>query len=165
MTSFETRSACIKNLNSYGHKNLSTPMWWCSCKSLNSFKSDSSDFMHGCKWCSDATTQHGSLEERFEEYIKKKFPPDQKHSTNGIIYAGFGEKIINCLKNPRLFSKEFPMWRRINFTYSYMEKPSKGLKDVLVVPLKIWIRQRGSQLYMVHVGYLLLFWLATLLAS
>ena len=53
------------------------------------------------------TTQHGSLEERFEEYIKKKFPPDQKHSTNGIIHAGFGEKIINCLRNPRLFSKEF----------------------------------------------------------
>ena len=47
------------------------------------------------------------MEERFEKYIKKKFPPDQKRSTSGVIYAAFGGNIRNCLKNPELFSKEF----------------------------------------------------------
>ena len=33
------------------------------------------------------------MEERFEEYVKKKFPPDQKRSTSGVMYAAFGEKL------------------------------------------------------------------------
>ena len=46
------------------------------------------------------------MEERSEEYcdVKKKFPPDQKRSTSGVMYAAFGEKIKNCLKNPELYS-------------------------------------------------------------
>ena len=31
------------------------------------------------------------MEEKFEEYIKKKFSPDQNHSTGGVIYASFAE--------------------------------------------------------------------------
>ena len=47
------------------------------------------------------------MEERFEEHVKKKFPPDQKRSTSGVMYAAFGENIKNYLKNPELHSKEF----------------------------------------------------------
>ena len=47
------------------------------------------------------------MEERFEEYVKNNFLPDQKRSTSGVIYAAFGEKLRNFLKNPELFFKEF----------------------------------------------------------
>ena len=47
------------------------------------------------------------MEQRFEEHVKRKFPPEQKRSTSGVIYAAFGEKIKKYLKNPELFSKEF----------------------------------------------------------
>ena len=47
------------------------------------------------------------MEERFEAHMKKKFPPDEKRSTSGVISAAFGEKIKKCLKNPELFSKAF----------------------------------------------------------
>ena len=47
------------------------------------------------------------MEERFEDHVKTKFPPDQKRSTRGVMYAAFVEKIKNCLKNPELYSKEF----------------------------------------------------------
>ena len=39
------------------------------------------------------------MEERFEEHVKKKFPPDEKRGTSGVCYAAFGDKIKKCLKN------------------------------------------------------------------
>ena len=72
------------------------------------------------------------MEQRFKEHVKKKFPPEQKRSTSGVIYAAFGEKIKNCLKNPELFSKQFRHYvKKKNFRVS--EIPSIGLKDVLVI--------------------------------
>ena len=53
--------------------------------------------------CDNATW----MEEKFEEYIRKKFPPNQKRSSSVIIYAAFGEKIKKISKNPELYSKEF----------------------------------------------------------
>ena len=73
------------------------------------------------------------MEERFEEYIKKKSPSDQKHSTSGIIYAAFGEKIKNCLKNAELSSKEFHHYVKKKFCIFEIHIPSIGLKDVLVI--------------------------------
>ena len=71
------------------------------------------------------------MEERFEEHVKKKFSPDEKRSTSGVIYAAFGEKIKKCLKNPELFFKEFRYYVKKNFRV--FEIPSLGLKDVLVI--------------------------------
>ena len=73
------------------------------------------------------------MEERFEEYVKKKFPRDQKRSTSGVMYAAFGEKIKNCLKNPELYSKEFRHHVKKK-KFRVFEIPSIGLKDVLVIP-------------------------------
>ena len=72
------------------------------------------------------------MEERFEEHVKKKFPPDEKRSTSGVIYAAFGEKIKKCLKNPELFSKEFRYYVKKK-KLRVFEIPSLGLKDVLVI--------------------------------
>ena len=46
--------------------------------------------------------QHGCRKGLPKECIKKKFLLEQKRSTNGVIYAAFGKKIKNCLKNPKL---------------------------------------------------------------
>ena len=87
----------------------------------------------------DEATQ---MEQRFEEHVKRKFPPEQKRSTSGVIYAAFGEKIKKCLKNPEVFSKEFRHYvKKKNFRV--FEIPSIGLKDVLVIPRpesdkKVW---------------------------
>lgn len=87
----------------------------------------------------DEATQ---MEQRFEEHVKRKFPPQQKRSTSGVFYAAFGEKIKKCLKNPEVFSKEFRHYvKKKNFRV--FEIPSIGLKDVLVIPRsesdkKVW---------------------------
>lgn len=73
------------------------------------------------------------MEERFEEHFRKKFPPDQKRGTSGVIHSAFGEKIKNCLKNPELFSKEFRHYVKKK-KFRVFEIPSIGLKDVLVLP-------------------------------
>ena len=73
------------------------------------------------------------MEERFEEHVRKKFPPDQKRGTSGVINVAFGEKIKNCLKNPELFSKEFRHYVKKK-KFRVFEIPSLGLKDVLVLP-------------------------------
>ena len=73
------------------------------------------------------------MEERFEEHVRKKFPPDQRRGTSGVIYSAFGEKIKNCLKNPELFSKEFRHYVKKK-KFRVFEIPSIGLKDVLVLP-------------------------------
>lgn len=87
----------------------------------------------------DEATQ---MEQRFEEHVKRKFPPQQKRSTSGVFYAACGEKIKKCLKNPEMFSKEFRHYvKKKNFRV--FEIPSIGLKDVLVIPRsesdkKVW---------------------------
>ena len=101
-------------------------------KSLNSFAGqfDISDSL----WV-QTMESHGEatqMEQRFKEHVKKKFPPEQKRSTSGVIYAAFGEKIKNCLKNPEPFSKQFRHYvKKKNFRV--FEIPSVGLKDVLVI--------------------------------
>ena len=78
----------------------------------------------------DEATQ---MEQRFKEHVKRKFPPEQKRSTSGVIYAAFGERIKKCLKNAEVFSKEFRHYvKKKNFRV--FEIPSIGLKDVLVIP-------------------------------
>ena len=53
--------------------------------------------------------------------------------------------------------------------FCIFEKPSIGLKDVLVIPLVIPRSESDKEvhvaIYMVHIGHLLLFWLATSLTS
>ena len=73
------------------------------------------------------------MEQRFQEHVKRKFPPEQKRSTSGVIYAAFGKKIKKYLKNPEVFPKEFRHYvKKKNFRV--FEIPSLGLKDVLVIP-------------------------------
>ena len=79
----------------------------------------------------------------------------QKHSTSGVIYAAFGEKIKNCLKIPELFSKKFCHYVKKKFRV--FEILSIGLQDVLVVPRSESDKEVRSYSYIVHVGYLLLF--------
>ena len=86
-----------------------------------------------CKRCSHTTTQRGWRKGLRSTYVKKKFPPDQKRSTSGVIYAAFGEKIKNCLKNPELYSKEFRHYVNKK-KFRVFEILSIGLKDVLVIP-------------------------------
>ena len=72
------------------------------------------------------------MEERFEEHMKKKSPPDEKCSTSDVISAAFGAKIKKYLKNPELFSKEFRRYVKKK-KFRVFEIPSIGLKDVLVI--------------------------------
>lgn len=43
----------------------------------------------------------------FDKHVKKKLTTYKKYSTHRIVYLAFGEKIKNCLKNSKRFSKEF----------------------------------------------------------
>ena len=87
------------------------------------------------------------MEERFEEHVKKKFPPDEKRGTSGVCYAAFGDKIKKCLKNPELFSKEFRFYVKKK-KFRVFEIPSLGLKDVLVIPRSESDKQVIKQLCM-----------------
>ena len=73
------------------------------------------------------------MEERFEEHVKKKFPPDEKGSTSSVISAAFGEKIRN-VRILNCFLRSFgTMSRRKNSGYLKCHL-AIGLKDVLVIP-------------------------------
>ena len=144
-----------KSLNGYGHEKLLTLMRWCSWKFLDSFGS----LIPVTLWMQVMQSHDNStwMEERFEEYIKKKFSTDQKRSTSSVIYAAFGEKLKTVWKTLKCFLRSFvTMWRR-NCVYL---KYTIHRAEWCFGSTKIWIRQRGLQVYniiMVHVGYLLLF--------
>ena len=65
----------------------------------------------------NAVSQHCNVDREKVWGICKKFPPDQKRNTSGVIYVAFGEKTKNCLKNPELSSKEFQHYVKKNSGY------------------------------------------------
>ena len=74
------------------------------------------------------------IEERCEKYITKKFPPDQKYSTSGVIDAAFDENIRNCLKTLNFFLRCFDTTYVHKKKFCIFEIPSIGLKDVFIIP-------------------------------
>ena len=108
-----------KSLNGYGHKNLSTPMWWCSCKSLNSFgslnKSDYSDFMDA----SNAVVQQRNTDggKVWEEYIKKKFRLNRSAAPVVSFMLPLVKKLRTVWKTLNYFLRSLVTMRRRNFAY------------------------------------------------
>ena len=73
------------------------------------------------------------MEEKFNDYLYKKFPAHKKRGTSGVFHVEFGRKIKDCLRNPESFSTQFRHYVRKK-KFRTFELPSLGLKDVLVIP-------------------------------
>ena len=59
------------------------------------------------------------MEEKFNEYVLKKFPTDSRRGTSGVIHIEFGTRIKDCLKNSESFPTQFAtMCVRKNFEHS-----------------------------------------------
>ena len=73
------------------------------------------------------------MEEKFNEYVLKKFPTDSRRGTSGVIHIEFGTRIKDCLKNSESFPTQFCHYVRKK-KFRTFDLPSLGLKDVLVIP-------------------------------
>ena len=51
------------------------------------------------------------MEEKFNDYIYKKFPTDSRW-TSGITHIEFGRKVKDSLRNPESFSTQFSHYVR-----------------------------------------------------
>ena len=73
------------------------------------------------------------MEERFEEHMKKKFRPDEKHSTSGVISAAFGEKNKKCLKILNCFLRSFgTVSRRKKSRYLKFYRPKRCFSNTKI---------------------------------
>ena len=74
-----------------------------------------------------------TMDSKFSAFLDEKYP-QQKRNTSGVIHKSFGQKIIECLKNPASADKNFRFYVKKG-KFQLLDIPSLGIKEpVLVVP-------------------------------